>query len=262
MASIDDDVFNELHCVARAVASLPRPLLFCTDIDGTLSPLAPTPAEARLEPGAHDALSALVEAGVEVAVVSGRSMAELVGQFALPRTMHLVGSHGVEFEQYTPRTPVEADMLDRISEIFDDIAVQHDAAAVERKPFACALHVRRCAVDVAESALQAAHAAIGAIDGVNVIVGHMVFEVAMRSMTKVDAIAALQARVVHAAVVFVGDDHSDEKVFESFTQLDSRARESAVAVKVGPGTTTADFRLSNPQQVVEFIHAFTHLIGP
>jgi trehalose 6-phosphate phosphatase len=252
--------FDEPAAVAEAVLSLPAPLLLCTDIDGTLSNIASRPSEARLVAGADHALRALSRTGVEVAVVSGRSMAELIRQFELPRTLHLVGSHGVEWEQSTPRTEHETELLDRVDAALDQIAGQHPGAEVERKPFASALHVRLCTPAEAADALQAAHGAIDPIDGVNVIEGHMVYEVALRAMTKVDALHHLRTRIDPASVVYVGDDQSDELVFESFAALGPDARERTLGIKVGPGHTSATYRLRTPDEVVAFLQSLIGLI--
>ena len=259
-----DHRYDEPAELANVVASLPAPLLLCTDIDGTLSVITPTPGEARLIDGADDALRALVRAGIDVAVVSGRPMAELVRQFQLPRTLHLVGSHGVEFEQSPPRTEHESELLDRVDVILSEIAASHEGAEVERKPFASALHVRRCAADVGDDALREAHAVIDAIDGVHVLPGHQVYEVVVRDMTKVDALAELQRRVDPSSVVFVGDDQSDEMVFVSFAEPTPDARERLIGVrigvKVGAGDSVAAHRLRSPDDAVQFLQSLVTLI--
>jgi trehalose-phosphatase len=255
-----DHRYDEPAQLANVVASLPAPLLLCTDIDGTLSMIAPSPGDARLVDGADDALRALVRAGIDVAVVSGRPMAELVRQFQLPRTLHLVGSHGVEFEQSPPRTEHESELLDRVDLILGDIASRHEGTEVERKPFASALHVRRSPHEVADHALREAHAAIDAIDGVHVLPGHKVYEVVVRDLTKVDALAELRRRVDPSSVVFVGDDQSDEMVFASFAELSPDARDRVIGVKVGAGDSVASFRLRSPDDAVQFLQSLAALI--
>jgi trehalose 6-phosphate phosphatase len=251
--------YDDPRLLAELVATLPAPLLLCTDIDGTISAIAQTPGEARLMAGADDALRALVRVGIDVAVVSGRPMAELVRQFELPRTLHLVGSHGVEFEQSPARTEHESDLLDRVDGILGDIAARHEGAEVERKPFASALHVRQSSPEVGDHALAEAHAAIDPIDGVHVLQGHRVYEVVVRQMTKVDALAELRRRVDPASVVFVGDDQSDELVFASFAALAGDDRQRVVGVKVGEGDSVARHRLRSPHEAVVFLQTLVDL---
>jgi trehalose 6-phosphate phosphatase len=254
--------YDDPRGLAAVVAALPAPLLLCTDIDGTLSTIAARPAEARLLAGAADALRALSRAGLDVAVVSGRSMAELVRQFELPRTLHLVGSHGVELEQSTPRTEHEGELLDRVDAILADIVARHPGSALERKPFGSALHVRQCTAADADDALRAAHAAIDGIEGVLALPGHGVYEVVVRETTKVHALDELRARLDPASVVFVGDDHSDELVFASFVPGGSHAQAvPTIGVKVGVEPSVAAHRLRSPDDVLTFIHALVELVA-
>jgi hypothetical protein len=51
-----------------------------------------------------------------------------------------------------------------------------------------------------------------------------------------------------ASTFFIGDDQSDEHVFSSLLSSD-------VAVKVGPGPTTAAHRLKSPTEVVAFLRS-------
>lgn len=260
VAVSDDHTYDDARALADLVLVLPSPLLLCTDIDGTLSTIAQRPVDARLLPGADQALRALARTGIEVAVVSGRPIAELVRQFELPRSLHLVGSHGVEIDQGEQRTEHESELLDRVDSIFDEIAARHDGAEVERKPFATALHVRGCQPDVADAALRAAHEAVDTIDGVNALRGHQVYEVVVRQMTKVDALAELRRRLNPASVVFIGDDRSDELVFESFAAMSADERARVLGIRVGSDHTVAGHRLRKPDDVVVFLQRLVELV--
>ncbi len=253
--------YDEPQLLAEAVVALPAPLLLCTDIDGTLSVIADTPGQARLAAGADDALRALARVGIDVAVVSGRPIADLVRQFQLPRTLHLVGSHGVEFDQSSPRTEHESELLDRVDLILADVAGRHQGAVVERKPFGAALHVRQSPPAAGALALTEAEAAIAAIDGVYALPGHQVYEAVVRQMTKVDAIEELRRQLDPASVVFIGDDHSDEMVFVSFAEADGDARDRTLGVKVGADQSVAAHRLRTPDDVVAFLQALVRLLA-
>lgn len=259
VAVTDHTNFDDPQELANRVLALPAPLLLCTDIDGTLSMIAQRPGDARLVVGAHDVLCSLARTGIEVAVVSGRPMSELVRQFDLPRTLHLVGSHGVEFDRAEPRTEHESELLDRVDAILDEVAARYEGTEVERKPFASALHVRRASADESRAALDAADAAISTIAGVHVLRGHSVYEVVVRQVTKVDALAELRRRLDPASVVFIGDDQSDELVFSSFAELTTDARDRVLGVKVGSGASAATHRLRAPDDVVAFMQTLLRL---
>src|SRR6266446_5392339 len=75
--------------------------VFCfLDYDGTLAPLAPTPAEAVPLPGTLELLRQLAQApGVLVAVVTGRTIVDVRRALEVPG-IYYVGLHGLEI-----RTP-------------------------------------------------------------------------------------------------------------------------------------------------------------
>src|SRR5215207_1528269 len=71
------------------------PSALVTDIDGTISGIAPTPAEAMVDPGAKAALGMLMERLATVAVVSGRAPQDGAAMVGLPELTY-VGNHGLE----------------------------------------------------------------------------------------------------------------------------------------------------------------------
>src|ERR1051326_1369447 len=83
----DDDV--------AALASR-TPLVVLLDVDGTLAPIAPTPAEARVPDETRRAVAALVAlAGVHVALVTGRIATEGLDMLAVDG-LWAIGNHGAE----------------------------------------------------------------------------------------------------------------------------------------------------------------------
>lgn len=233
--------------IAEVIAGRPRPLLVGCDVDGTLAPIAPRPEQARLAPGALDVLGELGRrAGVDVAVVSGRSLTELREHFGLGAVAHLVGSHGAESVHAPPPDADEARLLAEVHEGIAGIVERVPGAALETKPLAAALHVRGATPDGATEALAAARALFADDARVEVHEGHQVFEVAVRHVTKAGALAELRARLTPATVLFVGDDRSDETAFSELGDGD-------VGVKVGVGPTAARWRLATPADVVELL---------
>lgn len=247
--SVEPPVFDDPDEVADAICGCPAPLLLATDVDGTLSAIVESPAQARLMAGARDALDRLAAAGgIDVAVVSGRSLAELTDQFGLSATLHLVGSHGAETEHAAPPTEAERIALAVVTADLDRLAAHVPGARVERKPLAGALHVRSCTPADAHDGLVQARALFAGRADLAVHEGHQVYEVAVRQTNKASAVMALRDRLRPASVVFLGDDTSDETVFETLRPPD-------VGVKVGPGPTSARFRVAAPQHVIHVLEA-------
>ncbi len=67
-------------------------------------------------------------------------------------------------------------------------------------------------------------------------------EFAVISTDKSEAVDILRTRYDASAVVFLGDDVTDEKAFR-------RLHASDVGIKVGPGETLAGFRVDSPEDV-------------
>ncbi len=79
-----------------------RPLGLAFDIDGTLSPIAPTPGEARLYPGV-DSLLETAKQYAQVVIVTGRAVkdgAPIVNVEGLT----YIGTHGMEWCDGLPST--------------------------------------------------------------------------------------------------------------------------------------------------------------
>src|SRR5262249_40422089 len=66
-----------------------------SDIDGTISRVAPTPSEARVSPACLESLSILSQKLPLVALVTGRSVADARRMIDLPNVAY-VGNHGLE----------------------------------------------------------------------------------------------------------------------------------------------------------------------
>jgi trehalose-phosphatase len=125
------------------------------DFDGTLAPLVADPATSRPLPAARDALHALAAVdGVRVALVSGRTLADLRRLGDPPPAAALVGSHGAELElpaaAGAPSGLVEPAELPGqarlvLAEVVDQvqaIVAAHPGTSVEVKPSAAVLHTR------------------------------------------------------------------------------------------------------------------------
>lgn len=89
---------RELASAIGRIARVPQLLIAC-DYDGTLAPIVEDPSKAVPLPesvAAVRALAALPQ--TTVAVVSGRALRDLAALSRLPSEVHLVGSHGSEFD--------------------------------------------------------------------------------------------------------------------------------------------------------------------
>ncbi|MDT5189676.1 MAG: trehalose 6-phosphate phosphatase [Mycobacterium sp.] len=236
MSELPSDLLRALD----GAAATPR-LLVASDFDGTLAPIVNNPADARPLPGAADALIALAgQPSTTVALVSGRALSTLRELSSIPPPVHLVGSHGAEFDSGFSHD-IDRELLERITAELTAIAANRPGVTVEPKPASVALHVRNAGAADGRAALDAALAAAQAWDA-ELTEGKAVLEFAVISTDKGEAIDIIRDRDDATAVVFFGDDVTDEKAFR-------RMRDGDVGVKVGPGDTLARFRVETPEDV-------------
>ncbi|UXA17576.1 trehalose-phosphatase [Mycobacterium sp. SMC-4] len=230
----------ELTTVLDAAARAPR-LLVVSDFDGTLAPIVNNPSDARLLPAAAHALTGLAElADTATALISGRALADLRVLSGLPATVHLVGSHGAEFNSgFTHQ--IDTELLDTIIDTLRAIASDKPGVTVETKPASVALHVRNASDADGRAALEAAWAAAEHWDA-HATTGKAVLEFAVISTDKGEALDILRAEHQASTVVFFGDDVTDEKAFR-------RMRGDDVGVKVGHGDSLARYRVEAPDNV-------------
>jgi trehalose 6-phosphate phosphatase len=235
------DLPQDLLDALTKAARLSRLLVTC-DFDGTLAPIVNNPADARPLPEASQALVELAELpATEVALISGRELRVLRELSGAPPTVHLVGSHGAELDTGFAH-PIDEELLARITVELGAIAAEYPGVAIEIKPASVALHVRNADPAAGEEALTKARNASQHWD-TEVTEGKAVLEFAVIATDKGEAIDILRTRDDASAVVYFGDDVTDEKAFR-------RLREPDVGVKVGPGDTLARYRVDGPGDVV------------
>ncbi|MGW5050463.1 trehalose-phosphatase [Actinokineospora sp. NPDC004072] len=238
----------ELRRAIVQIARTPRLLVAC-DYDGTLAPIVNDPEQARPLPEAVNALRAL--AGLHettAAVISGRALRDLATLSRLPSEVHLVGSHGSEFDVgFVHAIDADARRLHRRLKADLEILVEGEPGVqLEVKPASIAVHVRRADADVAARVLDAVRKGPCTWDGVHVTEGKAVIELAVVQTDKGHALDILRHQAGATATVFVGDDVTDEKAFARITGPD-------LGIKVGDGESLAGYRIDDPTAVATML---------
>jgi trehalose 6-phosphate phosphatase len=232
----------------RGIARTPHLLVAC-DYDGTIAPIVDDPTAA---PPLGEAIAALRQLAslhnTSVAVISGRALRDLALMSRLPSEVHLVGSHGSEMDSgFAFTIPDERlQVLAEISRRVGEIAAVTPGSIVEHKPTSVALHVRLSPRDVAGDAVVAAAQIADTLPDVTVRHGKEVIELAVMRTNKGDALNRLRHVAGATAVLFVGDDVTDEDAFATLSGPD-------IGVKVGDGETCAAFRISDPHAAVRLL---------
>ncbi|MEV6242433.1 trehalose-phosphatase [Lentzea sp. NPDC051838] len=220
-------------------------LLVASDYDGTLAPIAPVPDEAFPDQRSVAALRSL--AGLHettCAVISGRALRDLATLSRLPGEVHLVGSHGSEFDVgFVNVLPARArETLADLHRELEALVRVTPGALLELKPAAIAVHYRGCAESVAQRLLKVLRTGPCAASGLQVTYGKAVVELSVVDTDKGRALDVLRHQAGATAAIFLGDDVTDEKAFARLSGPD-------VGINVGGGESLAEFRVDDPGAV-------------
>ena len=166
--------YGQLVGVTRA-----RQSMLFLDYDGTLSPIVPDPAAARLVDGAAEALE-LVSAVCPVAVLSGRDLADIRDRVGIQGIWY-AGSHGFEltgpdgtYHQNDAAAAV-VPVLQRAAGELRETLAHIPGVRVEHKRFAVAVHYREVAPEHVGEIVAATHR-LGQRDDLRVTSGRMLVE--------------------------------------------------------------------------------------
>src|SRR5689334_11011970 len=239
--SLDPDLRAALLRVAR----VPQLLVAC-DYDGTLAPIVADPTKATPSPeavAAIRALSALPQ--TTVGVISGRALRDLAALSRLPAEVRLVGSHGSEFdvgfvdelppERHQRRTELQAALT--------AIAKDQPGVRLESKPASIAVHTRAAPRDVAQRIFDAVRSGAALWPDIEMTTGKEVIELSVVPTDKGLAVDALRMQLSASAVVYLGDDFTDEKAFAHLHGPD-------VGIKVGPGESQARYHIEDAEEAL------------
>jgi trehalose-phosphatase len=232
-------------CDALIAAAGTARLLVCSDYDGVLSPIVSDPAAARPVPASVRALRTLAGLpATEAAAISGRGLRDLAALSGLGPPVHLVGSHGVEFDDgfAAGLPPHVRELHERVRATLAELTGPVPGAGMEVKPVSITVHVRNADPAAARRLLAAVHSGPATWPGVHVQEGKMVVELTVLPTDKGTALAALRSRFDSTTTVYLGDDLTDEKAFAVLSGPD-------VGIKVGDGPTAAAHRVATTDDV-------------
>jgi trehalose-phosphatase len=244
----------ELEAAIAHLARTPQLLVAC-DYDGTVAPIVDDPMAATPRPDTVVALRALAAlSNTHVAVISGRSLRDLAGLSRLPTEIHLVGSHGGEFDLGFGKrlSPRELDLRAAVKSQLTEIAGRTPGAELEVKPAAVTFHYRRADRADVRRALADIEAGPAALDGVHTHHNDEAVELLVVDTDKGRALESLRHRVGASAVLFFGDSPTDEHAFATLRGPD-------IGVKVGHGETQATFFVDDTAGVAEALARLSQL---
>jgi trehalose 6-phosphate phosphatase len=225
------------------------------DIDGTLLEHVERPDAVRADAALGALLATLHKAtGGALALISGRPVATLDALFA-PLSLAVAGQHGIERRDADSRLHRHAfplEPLRRAARQLGDFAARHAGLLLEDKGHSLALHYR-LAPQLAGAARDAVAEVLATLGpDFEMQSGKLVLEIKPGGRDKGTAIQEFMAEAPFAGrlPVFVGDDTSDEYGFAIVN------RTGGHSIKVGPGSSSARWRLADAAAVRAWLGAY------
>lgn len=245
---------RELRAALEMFVRSPGPLIIATDFDGVLAPLRDDPTMSRSLPRSAAALERLNGArngDISIAFVSGRQIEQVMLYAAPPPGSFVFGTHGAQsgvvdqngnLEIHQSAMPLEGEQaLTLALAKAEELAHTARGAWVEHKKTAVVLHTRLTNPENRARIEQEFRAYVAGLK-VYTMLGHDVTEVSATKVTKGQVVRQLRENLGARAVLYFGDDVTDETVFTTLSGAD-------LGIKVGPGSTAANYRVENPDQV-------------
>ena len=259
-----------------------RPLLVCTDFDGTLSMIVMDPWAAAILPLGRVALRRLAGMpGVSVVVLSGRTAWDVAARVRVGNVLYL-GNHGME-RGYLARggraerldvavVGASAEEAALTARLADELPARigEPWLIVERKPPTVAFHYRQ-APDVA-AAGKLVREVVDSLDPSGLLErfpGRRILELRPPgAIAKGEAFKGILDELQPASVFMLGDDVSDAQAFAVLRSERAAGRTDGVAVaiqaraEVPPEVAAnADLVLGSPHDAARFLSALARRLG-
>ncbi len=193
------------------------------DIDGTLVDFGPSPFEVHVPEALCRSLARLLERmDGALALVSGRPIRDIDKLFS-PLKMPAIGGHGAEMRLADGHVVTRAKALpEKLRKRLALASTPGSGVVLEDKGYSFALHYRqtpqqeprlRALIDRARAEFPD--------EALEVLLGKAMFEVKRPGINKGEAVRTLMTHVPFAgrAPVFIGDDVTDESVFDLLPAL-------------------------------------------
>ncbi len=251
----------------RALAGARGPLLIATDLDGTLAPIVPNAADARV-PAATLAVLDRLAGAARVAVITGRDL-NTARRMVPCEGVVVVGSHGLEASFESDLLPgVDRLALGAALERVEQRVVSAVPSAflhVERKAISTAFHYRR--TPELEPQLRRVLAELP--PGLRLREGRMVLEIVPDARGGKDlSLLALANQFKVKSVLVMGDDDTDAAMFRAALKLAGEGGVHVLLAGVSGGTETpeeiadlADVMLRSTDEALEALETVARALG-
>jgi trehalose 6-phosphate phosphatase len=255
-------VFNHLDTIKKA---LERPRFgLMTDVDGTISPTAPTPAQAAVSPASRRYLARLTPRLALVAAVSGRAVADIRRLVGI-RGMVYVGNHGLERWAGGRAELAEGagGYAAIIKKVTDELGRELQGAGVliENKGVTASIHYRQSPdPDATGKMIMAALSSSAQASSLRIIPGRQAVNLLPPlAIDKGTAVLNLIASYKLGGGIYIGDEATDIDAFKAIHEASRRPDFLGFALAVLSRETppavaeAADFTLDGTDDMARFL---------
>lgn len=237
-------------------------MLVCLDFDGTLAPIAESPAEPTITPENERAVRLLSDnPSIRVGIISGRELSDLTDRVGITDLVY-AGNHGLEMMDGADRV-VNPDAAQRRPAIqwaartLEERTAEVPGATIENKGLSLTVHYRQVPSARKSEVKRAVESLTGPDedipDGIDadefrLVPGKQSIEI--RPAVEWDKGMAVRELVDDSPsdwrAAYIGDDTTDEDAFQVLGPED-------IDVFVGSGETTATYRIRDQSEVAPFL---------
>lgn len=224
--------------------------LLLLDYDGTLVGFKDNPQDAAPDDELFQLLDSLLEKAV-VVLISGRDKNTFQEWFK-HKPYHLVTDHGVWLRQNKEWIPLErlkTEWMQSLRPILETFVDRTPGTFIEVKNYSLAWHYRTADPELAKIRtieLNTVLTSMVANNDLSILKGNKVIEIKSSNVNKGRAITRLLTQDTYEFVTVIGDDWTDEYMFDE-------APEWAFTIKVGLAKTKAKYQIKDSNEVRQLL---------
>ena len=230
--------------------------LLLLDYDGTLVGFKDNPQDAEPDKILFTLLDTLQEKeDTTLVLISGRDKETFQKWFG-DKSYTLVTDHGVwlyQDKEWIALERLKTDWMESIRPILETFVDRTPATFIETKNYSLAWHYRTADPELAKIRtieLNTVLTSMVANNNLSILKGNKVIEIKSSNVNKGRAVSRLLTQKSYDFVTVIGDDWTDEYMFEE-------APEWAYTIKVGFAKTKAKYQIKDPTKVRELLEKLT-----
>jgi trehalose-phosphatase len=249
-------------CTGPEIMKRKEKPVFFFDYDGTLTPIVQRPNLAKLTSSMKNILLQLSKK-YHLALISGRKKEDLIDQVGIPDIFY-AGNHGLDINgpgisMTFPLVKKYLPIIENTTHYLDKALSSFPGVILEKKKISVAIHYRMVSKEnLPELRSILKNSLKGKLKHIRILKGKKVFEFLPNiEWNKGKAIIWIMNTLGLSwdehRVFYLGDDTTDEDAFRVL-----RTRGIGILVSEKTRKSSADFRLSSPEEVKKWIQSFLY----